>query len=63
MAPLTDAVRLVNRKQAQLAALVQAAQQVLHTRCVDAFWRGVQQRQLCVLQLLFNGAGFIKALG
>ena len=63
VAPLADAMRLVNRKQAQLATRIQPAQQVLHARRVDAFWRSVQKRQLGVLQLLFNGAAFVEALG
>ena len=63
MAPLAHAVRLVNRKQAQQPALVQAAEQALHARRVDAFRRGVQQRQLVFEQLLFQRTAFFVRLG
>ena len=62
VAPLAHAVRLVNRKQAEFAALIERAQQVFHTWRVDALGRSVQQRQLSALQLLFKCTAFFKTL-
>lgn len=51
VAPLADAVRFVNRKQAQLSVGMQVVQQPQKTRRDQAFRRHIQQRELAALHL------------
>ena len=62
VAPLANAMRLVNRKQTQLATLMERAQKVFHSGGVDTLWRSIKHCEFCAQQLLFNLATFFKCL-
>ena len=61
MAPLADAVGLVNGKQTQLAARQQAVQNGLKARRCHTLGRGVQQGHVALAQLLLDGVGCFAA--
>ena len=63
VAPLADAVRLVNRKQAQLPALVQRIKLGQKARRGDALGRGVEQGDLAAQQALLDDVGLVQAQG
>ena len=57
VAPLAHAMRLVNRKQAELAALEQRVELRQKARRGDALGRRVQERDVAAQQALFNLVG------
>ena len=59
VAPLADAVRLVDGKETEQAALVQRGQQAAHARCVDALGRCIQQRELGAQEPTLELAAFL----
>ncbi|MNV25764.1 hypothetical protein D3C71_1168720 [compost metagenome] len=60
VAPLAHAVRLVNRKQRQVPALIQAVEQAQKTRRVQPLGRGVQQGDVAGLQAQLHVLRFVK---
>ena len=59
VAPLAHAMRLVDREQAELAALVQRIELGQEARRGHALRRGVQQRDFAAQHALFHGVGLL----